>query len=62
MTTSTKAIETVPDKPHARSAYVDRLRALYATGDLDAVLVREIVWVPDLLLAEIFPRLFPMMN
>ncbi len=60
--TRTKAMQKAPDEPKARSTYVEELRAMYVDGSLDQVLDQAFTEVPDLLLSELFPRLFPMTN
>ncbi len=60
--TRTKATAKAPDEPKARASYVDQLRAMYLDGSLDEALDREFTDVPDLLLSELFPRLFPLPN
>jgi hypothetical protein len=60
--TRTKATQKAPNEPKERSSYVDGLRAMYVDGSLDKALDQEFTDVPDLLLSELFPRLFPMFN
>lgn len=60
--TRMKAFEDAPADPAARISYVEQLRAMYVDGSLDDVLSKEFTDVPDLLLAELFPRLFPLVH
>lgn len=57
-----KATAKAPEEPEARNSYVDELRAMYVDGSLDEALSKSFTEVPDLLLAELFPRLFPLVH
>ncbi len=62
MTNSKASSKSAPDDPGARSRYVDQLRRMYEEGSLDEALTRDPMEVPDLLLHELFPYLFPMVH
>ena len=59
---TTKAMQRAPDDTKARASYVDELRMMYIAGTLDEVLLREFTHVPDVLLSDLFPRLFPLVH
>jgi hypothetical protein len=58
--TRPKATQKAPNEPKERSSYVDGLREMYVDGSLDKAFDQQLKDVPDLLLSELFPRLFPM--
>ncbi len=60
--TTTKAGSKAPEEPSARSSYVNNLQRMYEEGTLDETLSRDFEEVPELLLQELFPRLFPMVH